>query len=578
MCDCPAETLASLILAAVRKYPGLHAGTVRKTLGNERVCLIHFCGTLLALARKDMIRSGDPDLPIRVGMKPDDLSDVPLHAGSANPTPSLNRRIDVLGDLLEDPPGEAGGSPGNMRVLDGRFRVFLDQVLGRGGTATVYRGEQISLGRRVAVKIVPLDRLHPSVSRASYIERFEREPRVLGSLNHPHIVQVIDGGRDGERLWNVMEFLEGGTLADRVEREGPLPAPIILDYMLSLAEALGAAAGHGIQHRDVKPENIFNAGMKLADFGLAKVIQPEGMARRSDLTRPGSVMGTLPYIAPERANLESGDERSDIYSLGATMYYAATGLYLYEKQNPERAEWLHLHLNEEPVPIGNRSPGFPPELGKVIHRCLAKRASDREPSSDSLADSLRKLMPVIFRSRTRVMSPNRGERPAPQNSPPEVALAPAAAGNAAVSVSVILSNMDLEVLKLFGAYEERYGSGCWAIDPSFQRVLWRLAENAGMQNLCARIGGVPKADLKESIESYLSAAETGTGDAPKVSSDIRDYVWQALRQAGEQNSSGFVADADPAEALIQFLRRVQDDESLMPYRVPEAIRSTDRRA
>jgi serine/threonine protein kinase len=162
-------------------------------------------------------------------------------------------------------------------------------------------------------------------------------------------------------------------------------------YMLARAEALDAAARHGVLHRDVKPGNVFVSGPKLADFGLAKVPPTRGEEGIPGATTPkAAIVGTPPYVAPERANFQSGDQRSDIYSLGATMYHAASGRYLFDLEPSDKVAWYRHHLSVEPQPLTSRVPDLPKDLAKIIHRCLEKSPDDRFRSFESLVDNLKK--------------------------------------------------------------------------------------------------------------------------------------------------------------------------------------------
>ena len=176
----------------------------------------------------------------------------------------------------------------------------------------------------------------------------------------------------------------------RVLRQHRLPAEEVRACFTAIASALSAGAALGISHRDVKPGNIFLQGWKLADFGMAKVSlggEGNGGTARS-ITSYGARMGTPPYMAPERAAYGTGDIRSDIYSLGAAMYHAATGRHLFPAGPDDAKSWAQHHINSTPVPAVDRAPGLPQGLSDIIMRCLAKIPAERYPTFDALIEAL----------------------------------------------------------------------------------------------------------------------------------------------------------------------------------------------
>jgi eukaryotic-like serine/threonine-protein kinase len=369
MCKIQSDKIEALLLSAIRIQVGIPAMSAYDLMQDKGVCLHHFCNATLALARAGSIRSSDSNLPLGDGLAPKQI---------------LELGLEPIG-----PP--AGEREKGIRALAQGFKVFLDEPLGRGSFGIVYRGEQTRLKRPVAIKILRLSLLPKDVPRDWFIERFRREPAIIAKINHPHIVQVIDCGEEPDELWYAMEYLQGGTLLERIRREGRLAPHEVRTYLLALAEALDAASRHGILHRDVKPGNVFVSGPKLADFGLAKVPPTRGEEGTPGATTPKSaIVGTPPYVAPERANFQSGDQRSDIYSLGATMYHAASGRYLFDLEPSDKAQWYRHHLNVQPQPLTSRVPDLPKELAKIIHRCLEKNPNDRFRSFESLVDNLKK--------------------------------------------------------------------------------------------------------------------------------------------------------------------------------------------
>src|SRR5918998_3211204 len=200
--------------------------------------------------------------------------------------------------------------------IGGRFR--LDEKVGAGGMSTVYRAYDPTLERWVAIKL-----MHRDISTdPDQLERFRREARAVASLNHPHVVTVIDAGEDEGTPYIVFEYVEGETLKDRIRRMGQLPVDEAVAYAIEIARALGAAHARAIVHRDIKPQNVLvdeEGSAKVTDFGIARSLEEEG------LTADGRVLGTTDYVSPEQALGHDVDGQSDIYSLGIVLYEMLTG-------------------------------------------------------------------------------------------------------------------------------------------------------------------------------------------------------------------------------------------------------------
>lgn len=279
-------------------------------------------------------------------------------------------------------------SPGNRL---GPYEI-LGQ-LGAGGMGEVYRARDTRLERTVAIKVL-LDQLSGS---AEVRQRFEREAKAISQLSHPHICALYDVGSQDSVEYLVMEYLEGETLADRL-LNGPLPLNQILRYGAEIADALDKAHRQGIVHRDLKPGNVMltKTGVKLLDFGLAKAIAPEEptsdltsnatAAAPSDLTREGTILGTLSYIAPEQLEGKEVGARTDIFALGATLYEMATGRKAFSASS--RASLISVILRDEPAPISTIQPMTPRALDRVVRKCLAKDPEDRWQSASDLKSEL----------------------------------------------------------------------------------------------------------------------------------------------------------------------------------------------
>jgi serine/threonine protein kinase len=257
----------------------------------------------------------------------------------------------------------------------------------------VYRARDTRLERTVAVKVLPA---HLSAS-PEVRQRFEREAKTISQLSHPHICALYDVGNQDSVEYLVMEYLEGETLSERLAK-GPLPLEQTLRYGAEIADALDKAHRQGIVHRDLKPGNVMltKSGVKLLDFGLAKAITPETLPSemtssptvvgRVALTQEGTILGTLPYMAPEQLEGGETDGRTDIFALGATLHEMATGRKAFSGSS--RASLASAILRDEPAPISSIQPMTPQALDRVVRKCLAKDPEDRWQSAADLGSEL----------------------------------------------------------------------------------------------------------------------------------------------------------------------------------------------
>ena len=256
--------------------------------------------------------------------------------------------------------------------------------LGAGGMGEVYRARDTRLGRDVAIKVLPS---HLS-SNPDLKARFEREARAISALSHPHICHLYDVGSQDGTDFLVMEYLEGETLADRLQR-GPLPLRQALDAGVQIAEALEKAHKNGLMHRDLKPANVMltKSGAKLLDFGLAKPLA-ESTATMSagsaatmskPLTGEGKIVGTYQYMAPEQIHGANIDARTDIFALGAVLYEMVTGKRAFV--GASQISVMSAILEKDPEPIGSMQPLAPQALDHLIRSCLAKDPDERFQSA-----------------------------------------------------------------------------------------------------------------------------------------------------------------------------------------------------
>ncbi len=268
--------------------------------------------------------------------------------------------------------------------------------IGSGGMGVVYEAEDTTLGRHVALKLLPAE----FAQDASMLERFQREARAASALNHPGICTVYAIDQHEGQHFIAMELLEGQTLSERIRR-GAFDLPQLLDLGIQIADALESAHSKGIVHRDIKPANIFlnsRGQAKILDFGLAKIEikrAPGGgseaptTARAEELTKAGTTLGTVSYMSPEQARGQLTDARSDLFSLGAVLYQMATGALPFEGDTS--AVIFDAILNRDPIPPGQVNPALPAEFARIIGRALEKDRALRYQSATDFKTELMRL-------------------------------------------------------------------------------------------------------------------------------------------------------------------------------------------
>mgnify|MGYP003584131417 CR=1 FL=1 len=291
--------------------------------------------------------------------------------------PSCGGAIDVSGEIpfaqIYCPHCGEG-----MRARRNFNNFELVELIGEGGMGSVYKAYDHSLERMVALKVLRREMSAKEEERA----KIEQEARVTASVNHPHVVRVYSFGEADGQFYLAMELVEKGSLDDLMSIQTRVPEAQVLEIGAQIAQGLEAAAEKGLIHRDVKPGNILFADAhttKIVDFGLARVLEEEAEAR-------GEIWGTPYYIAPERLNYEPEDFRSDIYSLGGTLFHAIAGRPPYEA---ESASMVALkQLKSQPVSLEAFAPDVAPETAYVINRMLEKSPDDRYASYAELIEHL----------------------------------------------------------------------------------------------------------------------------------------------------------------------------------------------
>ncbi len=281
-----------------------------------------------------------------------------------------------------------------------RYRII--ELIGRGGMGDVYKAEHRVMNRIVALKVINQD----LVRNRQAVERFRREVQAAARLSHPHIVTSHDAEQVGNLHCLVMEYVGGTNLADVVKREGPLDVPRACDYIRQAAAGLQQAHEQGLVHRDIKPHNLMvthGGQVKILDFGLATLADvaheasggresPDETPSSRDsepghLTAAGTMMGTPDFISPEQAgDAHSVDIRSDLYSLGCTLYFLLTGRPPFDEGSA--MDRVKAHADRETTPIDTVRADVPAELAEVLRRMLAKDPADRFQSPSDVADAL----------------------------------------------------------------------------------------------------------------------------------------------------------------------------------------------
>src|SRR5947207_564736 len=266
-----------------------------------------------------------------------------------------------------------------QRTFD-HFEVV--ETLGAGGMGTVYKARDTRLDRFVALKLLRRD----LSSEKDHASRFQREARIAGSVDHPNVIRIFSSGTDHGQFYVVMELVDRGSLDELIEERKRLPEEQVLESGIQVAKGLRAAHEQGLIHRDVKPANILFVDehiAKIGDFGLA------GVAAEAR----GEIWGTPYYVAPERLNQQPEDFRSDIYSLGATLFHALAGRAPIEGDTNSATQLRD--LKNHPVDVRTLAPNVSEETAKVFHRMIAPDPFDRFASYDDLVAALENAYGIL---------------------------------------------------------------------------------------------------------------------------------------------------------------------------------------
>jgi formylglycine-generating enzyme required for sulfatase activity/tRNA A-37 threonylcarbamoyl transferase component Bud32 len=294
----------------------------------------------------------------------------------------------------------------------------LLQRLGEGGMGQVFKARETRLGRIVALKVLRKEQ----ITRPETIRRFHKEIEAAARLSHPNIVHAYDAEQIGDTHVYAMEFIEGIDLARLVQSSGPLPVPQACEYVRQVALGLQHIHEHGMVHRDIKPANLMRAGsegtIKILDMGLARLLD-EDADPITKLTRLGTVMGTIDYIAPEQAlSSQRADIRSDLYSLGCSFFFLLTGRVPFPIDEPLAKLLAHQH--DPPPPVQQLRPDVPPHVAAVVARLMAKNPEDRHQTP---AELVLELASFAAKAEMAPSQPSGGRQP-PERSEPQGADAP----------------------------------------------------------------------------------------------------------------------------------------------------------
>ncbi len=283
------------------------------------------------------------------------------------------------------------------KLLAGRYE-FLG-FLGRGGFASVYQVRSASLQRLEALKVL----LETHVEGSEFARRFRQEARVAASLEHPSIVKIYDFGHVEGTLWYSMQFVEGPTLTGELERRGALDEETAARIVVPLLDALDYSHARGIIHRDIKPDNVLldKSGRPfLMDFGIAKT--GDNLVK----TQTGFILGSPAYLSPEQLRGQPLDGRTDVYSLGVTLYQMLAGITPYRTENMSA---LARRLTEDAPPLSGRREGVHPELERIVHRSLARDREERYATAAEMREDLEAFLAEVhpYTTRSRLSSSER---------------------------------------------------------------------------------------------------------------------------------------------------------------------------
>jgi TonB family protein len=430
-------------------------------------------------------------------------------------------------------------------LLGKKYKII--SKIGSGGFGDVYLGEHLALRRKVAIKI-----LHGTYSaQQDLVKRFQREARSAASLSHPNIIDIYDVG-EGEGLYYfVMKYIEGETLAQRMQRGTQMPAAEAVHLVRQIADALAYAHENDVVHRDIKPANVmldaFNRAL-LMDFGVARV-QFEG-----NLTKTGTILGTPHYLPPEQPLGKPVDGRSDIYSLGIMFYEMLSGRLPFQDENS--ISLIFKHINEIPPSLSSLVPELHPELSRIVHKMIEKLPDNRFQHAGEISEALQTLSGV-YPAPTPV--PIRKSTPSVGRDTEQLILL------AQEHLEQNKMSKALEIYSVVSKREPKNDTVRGKIDEILSRLLMRvedhisLGEFGSAREILRQLEPLASNDIRVSaLRKKIAAGETASSDDKETELKQFDAPLESSRRSSSAMASAPEEDASSAPTIIPSNPKLQE--------------------